>query len=89
MKNLMNIGGVERLRRIMISIIVFIIGVFWFGGLVQVSLFILSAILFLTGISGFCPLYTLFKIQRYKKDSKIPKICWIIFTIVFLLVTVG
>ncbi len=89
MKNLMNIGGVERLRRIMISIIVFIIGFFWFGGLVQVSLFILSAILFLTGISGFCPLYTVFKIQRYKKDSKIPKICWIIFTIVFLLVTVG
>jgi len=51
MKNLMNIGGVERLTRIMISLIIFVIAFFWFGGIVQIVLFVVSAILFVTGIS--------------------------------------
>lgn len=84
----MNTGGVERLRRVMIATILFVIGFFWLSGYPQIILYGLSFILFSTGVLWFCPLYTVFQINRYKKDSKIPRICWIIFTIVFLLVTI-
>ncbi len=86
MKNLINEGGMDRLGRILLSEILFIIGFFWLGSILQIVFFILSFILLVTGIIGFCPLYTLFKINTCQKDIQISKKYWIIFTLLFVLI---
>jgi len=60
METLQNVSGTDRLGRIILSLVFFFLGYFWFGSTVQLVLFILSGILFITAITGYCGLYTLF-----------------------------
>ncbi|MDD2565841.1 MAG: DUF2892 domain-containing protein [Candidatus Gracilibacteria bacterium] len=84
-----NEGGLDRLIRINLSLILFILGFFWVGGIIQIILLILSAILFITGIVGFCGLYKLIGITTLKKDEKISKLYWIIFTALFIIISIA
>jgi len=63
-----------------------ILGFFWFGGSVQIILYVFSFILFMTGILGFCGIYTLLGINSCRKDAKISRISWIVFILAFLLI---
>ncbi|MDD2487789.1 MAG: DUF2892 domain-containing protein [Candidatus Gracilibacteria bacterium] len=84
-----NESGTDRLRRIIFSLVFFILGFFWLSSSIQIVSYVLSLILLVTSSIGFCPLYRIFRISTYKKDKKIPKICWVIFTIVFLSVSIA
>ncbi len=84
-----NTGSIERLIRVILSVIIFIIWFFWFGGMIEIVLLVISAILLITGVSGFCPLYTLFHIQRYRANEKISKLSWILFILLFFIVSIG
>lgn len=89
MGTLKNVSGTDRLRRIIFSLLLFVIGYFWVGSTVQLVLFILSGILLITAITGYCGLYTLFWIKTYKPGKKVSKLCWSIFTIIFLLISIA
>ncbi|MFA6090654.1 MAG: DUF2892 domain-containing protein [Candidatus Gracilibacteria bacterium] len=86
MENFINEGSLDRFGRIILAEILFIIGFFWLGSVLQIVFFVLSLILLVTGIVGFCPLYILFKINTCQKDIKISKKYWIIFTLLFVLI---
>jgi hypothetical protein len=89
MNTLKNEGGWDRLSRIILSEVLLLAGFFWLSSTIQIILYILSFILLVTGIFGFCPLYTLLKIDTFgKKDLKLSKIVWIVFTLIFLLIAI-
>ena len=62
-----NESGLDRIIRIVVGIVLFVL---YFNGVVSGTLGIVSlvvgAILLLTGLVGFCPLYALLKIRTNK-----------------------
>ena len=64
----LNEGSVDRIIRVIVGIAVLALGLFGgIGGWLLWVAYILGAILLITGIVGFCPLYTLFKFTTAKK----------------------
>jgi hypothetical protein len=64
----LNEGSVDRIIRVIVGIAVLALGLFGgIGGWLLWVAYILGAILLITGIVGFCPLYTLFKFNTAKK----------------------
>jgi hypothetical protein len=63
-----NEGSIDRILRIIVGIILFALGLFGVasGAWMWVA-YILGAILLVTGIVGFCPLYALLKLSTAKK----------------------
>ena len=62
-----NMSNLDRIIRVVIAAL---LAYLYFGGIITGGLgifhVVLSAILLLTSIIGFCPLYTLFKISTFK-----------------------
>jgi hypothetical protein len=68
MKIKTNEGILDRIIRVVLGIVLLVLGAGHLGGAVLMWVFyILGAILLVTGIVGFCPLYTLLKINTAKK----------------------
>lgn len=65
----LNEHALDRYLRIAGSIIFFTGGYFWAAGMLQIVLLMLSIVLFLTGISGFCPAYLLIHVNTKKSCS--------------------
>ena len=64
----LNEGSVDRIIRVIVGIAVLALGLFGgIGGWLLWVAYILGTILLITGIVGFCPLYTLFKFNTAKK----------------------
>jgi fatty acid desaturase len=64
----MNEGPVDRIIRVIVGIALIALGLLGVAtGVWMWVAYILGAILLLTGIVGFCPLYTLFKLNTAKK----------------------
>jgi hypothetical protein len=59
-----NIGMKDKATRIAVAIILGIIGIFTYWWLL-----LIAAIVFLTAVIGFCPLYPLFKINTNKTNK--------------------
>ncbi|MDD2892085.1 MAG: DUF2892 domain-containing protein [Candidatus Gracilibacteria bacterium] len=82
-----NEGGGDRLSRIILSEILFLVGFFWLSSTMQIIIYVLSFVFLVTGIVGFCPLYTVMKINTSsKKNAKISRNIWIVFVLTFLLI---
>lgn len=63
-----NEGKTDRIIRVIVGIILLALGLFGvLGGWLMWAAYIVGAILVLTGIVGFCPLYALLKINTNKK----------------------
>lgn len=63
-----NVGTVDRIVRIVLALAIAILiftGVL--SGTLAIILGVLAAVFLLTGIIGFCPLYTLFKLSTAKQ----------------------
>jgi len=76
-----NEGMLDRLIRVALAEIFFLAAWFWFGGLVQILLYILSAMMLITAAIGFCGLYELIRINTNKRTAPISKIVLVIFII--------
>jgi len=63
----MNMGSTDRIIRAIVGIAALLVAFLWAGGVVQVILWIIGAILLITAIAGFCPIYAPFKFSTKKK----------------------
>ncbi len=66
LKNLQNESQADRLIRIVLAIFLAGVSYLFTIGLLQVILYIVSFILFITGVSGICLIYKLFGIRTNK-----------------------
>ena len=61
-----NENGLDRVLRFMVAIILVALG-FYVTGILSVVAYILVIVMFVTAVSGFCPLYKVFGINTNKK----------------------
>jgi len=65
-----NVGKVDKVIRVILGIVFFVIGAFYVKGVYSIIFYILGFILLLTSITGKCCLYNLFGINTCKiKDN--------------------
>jgi uncharacterized membrane protein len=64
----LNEGSTDRIVRVVAGIVLAGLGLLVLKGTAGIVLVVLGAILLVTGAVGFCPLYTLFKINTAKKS---------------------
>jgi hypothetical protein len=65
-----NMGTADRIIRLFIASAVLVLSFFWLGGILSYIGYVIAAIMFLTAVSGFCPLYKPFGICTLKDLSK-------------------
>jgi len=70
MKCVKNEGSVDRVLRIVLGLIVILASYYNLIGVWQIVVYVIGAILILTGISGYCCLYNLFRINTNKKRKR-------------------
>ncbi len=81
----------DRLIRILLGEIFFMLAFFWTGGVLSVILYILTIILLFTALTGFCLLYVPFGINTLNKfPGKTSKVFIAVFIILFIIIaTIG
>ncbi|MHB8903538.1 MAG: YgaP family membrane protein [Patescibacteria group bacterium] len=84
-----NEGALDRLLRVALAEIFFILAWFWFGGVTQIVLYVLSLMMVVTAGMGFCGVYKIFGYSTNKNEKKLSKIVMVVFAIIFLLVAIG
>ena len=62
-----NEGTVDRVIRGVVGAILLVVGLVLVKGTIGIVLDVLGAILLVTGVVGFCPLYTLFRVNTSRK----------------------
>lgn len=69
MKNLLNEGPADRIIRVIVGVALIVLGLLGIaGGAWMWAAYVLGAILVVTGLTGFCPLYGLLKINTVRKN---------------------
>ena len=63
----LNEGSIDRIIRGVAGAILLVVGLVLVKGTIGIVLDVLGAVFLVTGIVGFCPLYTLFHISTSKK----------------------
>lgn len=61
-----NEGTIDRVVRVIIGSLALFTAFFWVGGTLQVVAYIVGAIALVTGLVGFCGLYSIFGISTCK-----------------------
>jgi hypothetical protein len=61
-----NVGGADRVIRLVLGIILLALGIWYFGGLWQWVSGIVGVVLLLTSIVSFCPLYGPIRVNTAK-----------------------
>jgi hypothetical protein len=84
-----NEGVIDRLIRVILAEVFFLLAWFWFGGIVQIVLYILGFMMLITAIMGFCGLYKIFGINTNKNNKKISNVLLGIFVLMFLIIVVA
>lgn len=84
-----NEGILDRLIRVILAEVFFILAWFWFGGAGQIILYFLSLLMLITAASGFCGLYRVFGFKTNKNKLKHPRGIIASFVVLFLLLAVG
>ncbi len=89
MKISQNEGVWDRMVRIVLSEVFFLGGFFWLGGILQGVAYFLGGVLLLTGVFGFCGIYTMVGKSTCPVDKK-PVSQWtkMVFIVLFLLILV-
>lgn len=84
-----NEGVLDRLIRILLAEIFFILAWFWFGGITQIILYVLGLIMIITAAIGFCGLYKIFGFSSNRSEKKLSKIVLAVFVILFLIIAIA
>lgn len=83
-----NEGLLDRLIRIILAEVFFLLAWFWFGGAVQIILYALGLVMAVTASLGFCGLYKIFNFSTNKSERKLSKLVIAGFVVIFLLIAV-
>jgi NADH:ubiquinone oxidoreductase subunit K len=67
MKIIKNEGSIDRVVRLILAVVLFLVGVLSLNGAWQILFYILSVVMLITAILGFCGLYKLFGIDTNTK----------------------
>ncbi len=65
-----NVGGIDRIVRIVLGLALIVIGFFVLGGAAGTLAGVIGFIFLLTGLVGWCPLYRLFKFSTRPGSAK-------------------
>ncbi len=65
-----NENVLDRIMRLVAGVAFFQLAFFWQGGIAQIVLYGLSAVMLFTAAVGFCPLYRVFKLSTYRAEAK-------------------
>jgi len=65
-----NENALDRMLRLVAGVAFFQLAFFWLGGIAQIVLYGLSAVMLLTAAVGVCPLYRIFKLSTYRAGAK-------------------
>ena len=65
-----NVGGADRIIRLILGIILLALGIWYFGGVWQWVSGIVGVILLLTSVVSFCPLYRLIRVNTAKRKAE-------------------
>jgi len=91
MKLVKNEGALDRLLRVILAEVFFLLAVFWLGGVWQIVFYVLATIILVTGITGFCGAYKIFNISTNKNipSKKYSVISITTFVIVFIIIAIA
>lgn len=67
---LRNEGSLDRVIRLILGGVLFLLAFFWLGGIGQIVFYILAVVMFLTAAVGFCPLYKISGISTWRAGAK-------------------
>jgi hypothetical protein len=84
-----NEGILDRLIRIILAEVFLVLALFWFGGVMQIVLYILSLMMAVTAVIGFCGLYKIFGLSTNKNGKKLSKVLVAVFVVIFLIIAVA
>jgi hypothetical protein len=66
-----NVGKIDTWIRILVALLILVLYYFdIISGTLAIVLLVAGIVLLLTSLLGFCPLYTIFKINTCKKEEK-------------------
>ncbi len=89
MKITKNENALDRLIRVIFSEVFFLLAYFWLGSYFMYVFYVLSAIMMMTAVTGFCALYKIFGIDTSKYKTKLSfKTLTSIFVVIFLVIGV-
>lgn len=81
---------IDRLVRGLLGSILFVVGFYWLGGVIQNIIYVLSAVMLFTAASGFCALYTIFGIDTKKQSMQSGKaMIWSLVLLIFIVLSAG
>ncbi|OGZ04957.1 MAG: hypothetical protein A2845_04455 [Candidatus Lloydbacteria bacterium RIFCSPHIGHO2_01_FULL_49_22] len=66
-----NEGIADRGTRLILSEILFLLGFFWLGGILQIAFYLIGLIMLVTAIVGYCGLYKIFGISTCSSHEKL------------------
>ena len=90
MKIIPNENILDRLARVILAEILFIIALFWFSGTGQVVFYVMAAAILITAGTGFCGLYKVLGINTEKQDNKkVSKVVLGLFIVIFVVIAVA
>jgi hypothetical protein len=67
-----NVQGFDRLLRALAGVLVLVLAYFWLAGATQVIGFVVGAVLLVTSLVGFCPIYAVLGQGKVRKGAKAP-----------------
>lgn len=67
-----NVGGLDRAIRIVLGIVLLVVAYLWLSGALATVAYIVGAILLITGLVGWCGLYTVIGINTCKAPTAPP-----------------
>ncbi|HRW19193.1 MAG TPA: DUF2892 domain-containing protein [Dermatophilaceae bacterium] len=65
-----NVGSTDKIARIVVAVVAAALALFVVKGTLAIVLWVVAAIMLLTGLVGFCPIYRLFGINTCKVPSR-------------------
>jgi hypothetical protein len=67
-----NVGGTDRAIRIVLGIVLLVVAYLWLSGALTIIAYVVGAILLITGLVGWCGLYTVLGLNTSKAPSPPP-----------------
>ncbi|MDQ7063436.1 MAG: DUF2892 domain-containing protein [candidate division KSB1 bacterium] len=65
-----NVGGMDRVIRAILGIVLLALGIWVFHNVLQWVAIVIGAILLITALVSFCPIWSLLKINTAKKEAE-------------------